>query len=81
MKKETKEKWTEVFNVYGKYLFMMVGFYGILSGIILFLYSYIKISKFSSLLFLIPILGGLLVIALTKKRIYSDTKSIDFTKI
>ena len=81
MKQETKEKIIKSIKVYEKYLLMFMGFYGVLSGIILFLYFYTRINKFNSLLFLISILLGLLVIILTKKRVFRDTESIDLTKI
>lgn len=81
MKKETKDKIVKTIKIYEKYLFMFIGFYGVLSGVILFLYFYIKINKLDSLWFILSLLTGVVIIILTKKRVFNDSKSIDLTKI
>jgi len=52
---------------------MILGIYGILAGIVFFLYFYIKSNRSLSYWFILSIITGAILIYLTKKRVMNDT--------
>jgi len=61
---------------------MIVGYYGVLSGVILFLYYYFKVEGLMPYLFLASGLCGVFLILSTKKRVLNDkTTEIKLSEI